>query len=149
MDIKNVKRRIRFINLYPPYLGAGIRLREVNPDLTRFVVELKLRWYNRNLYGTHFGGSLYAMCDPFFAIIVYAYLGNEYIVWDKSATVQFKKPGTGTVHAVFEIGKDELERIKMEIEQTGRGTYLFITSVRNETNDVVAEVEKEIYVRKK
>ncbi|MBM4167785.1 MAG: DUF4442 domain-containing protein [Ignavibacteria bacterium] len=139
---------IRLIRYYPPYIGAGIRLREISPDIRRFVVEMKLRWYNRNLYGGHFGGSLYAMCDPFFAIIVYAYLGDQYIVLDKSASIQFKKQGRGTVRAIFQLEDDVLQAIKEEVDRNGKTTRSFTAQVLDDQGMTIAEVEKEIYVRK-
>ncbi len=65
------KKLIRKINYYPPYLGAGIKLVDVNEDCTKFRVEMKLTGYNKNIVGTHFGGSLYAMCDPFYFICLF------------------------------------------------------------------------------
>jgi hypothetical protein len=66
----------------------GIRAKSFREDFTQFEVELRARWYNRILFGTHFGGSLYAMCDPFFVFIITMNLGDKYIVWDKSATIR-------------------------------------------------------------
>ena len=83
------RKLIRRVNWYPPYLGMGVRVKSVNDEHTRFVVELRQRWYNRNLFGTHFGGSLYAMADPFYVFIVMMNLGRDYIVWDKAASIEF------------------------------------------------------------
>ncbi len=140
---------LKRINWYPPYLGAGIRVADVNDELTRIKVEMKMRWYNRNLVGTHFGGSLYSMCDPHYMFIVMQYLGKGYIVWDKSAKIDFKKPGERTVHAIFEISHEKLEEIKADVEKNGKNTYWFSTEVIGDGGQVVALVEKEIYVRKK
>ena len=82
------KFRERLINLYPPFLGAGIRARRV--DERTYEVRLKMNSFNRNLVGTHFGGSLYSMCDPWFMLILMRLLGNGYIVLDKQANIQFQ-----------------------------------------------------------
>ncbi len=140
---------LRRISWYPPYLGAGIKVREVADDFTRFKVVMKQRWYNRNAVGTHFGGSLYSMCDPFFMFIVMANLGQDFIVWDKSAKINFVSPGRGTVSAVFEISKERLEEIREDVLQKGKNTYWFSANVVGEDGKVVAEVEKEVYVRVK
>lgn len=138
---------IKKINWYPPYLGAGIRVNEVNDDLTRFEVQLRARWYNRNLFGTHFGGSLYAMSDPFFVFIVIANLGSDYVVWDKSATIEFLKPAKGTIKGVFEISQSKLAEIKTEVDKIGKQTYHFEIDLTDEQGTKVARVSKEIYVR--
>ncbi len=140
---------VKRVNVYPPYLGMGIRVRSFREDFTRFEVELRARWYNRNLFGTHFGGSLYAMCDPFFVFIITMNLGDKYIVWDKSATIKFLKPAKGTIQGVFEIGKDRLEEIRLEVDERGKNTYHFEADLIDENGEKVAHVEKEIYVRSK
>ena len=149
MNAKRFKRLSRFLNWYPPFLGAGIRIKSTSEDFTQFVVQMKSRWYNRNLFGTHFGGSLYAMCDPFFVFIMIANMGKEYIIWDKSAVIRFRKPGKGTMTVVFEIPKEKIESIKEEMQHKTKDTFWFTAEVKNEAGEVVAEVEKEIYVRKK
>ena len=149
MTEKQMRKIIRRVSLYPPYLGAGIKLKSVNEDFTRFKVQMKMHWYNRNIFGTHFGGSLYAMSDPFFVFIVMNFLGKEYIVWDKSAKINFKKPGKGTVEAVFEISNDKLSELKKDADEKGKNTYIFTTEITNSDNETIAVVEKEIYVKKK
>ena len=42
-------------------------------------VEMKLRWWNANYVGTHFGGSLFAMTDAFYMLMVMAKLGKELV----------------------------------------------------------------------
>jgi acyl-coenzyme A thioesterase PaaI-like protein len=140
---------IRKINWYPPYLGMGVRVRSFRDDLTRFEVELRARWYNRNLFGTHFGGSLYAMSDPFFVFIITSNLGRGYIVWDKSAAIDFLKPASGTILGIFEINKDRLAEIRAEVDQLGKNTYHFEADLVDEAGQTVARVKKEVYVRSK
>ena len=137
------------INWYPPYIGAGIKLKKVNQDKTRMEVELRKTWFNKNLFGTHFGGSLYAMCDPFYVFIVHNYLGKGYVVWDKSAEIKFIKPATGRVSAIFEISQEKLLQLKGEVDNTGKHTVFFDAKITDEDNEVVAKVRKEIYMRKK
>jgi acyl-coenzyme A thioesterase PaaI-like protein len=135
--------------MYPPYLGMGVRVRSYRDDFTRFEVELRARWYNRNLFGTHFGGSLYSMSDPFFVFIITMYLGRGYVVWDKSASIDFLKPAKGTILGVFEIDKDRLEEIRTEVDRLGKNTYHFEADLVDEAGQVVARVSKEVYVRSK
>ncbi|MEM9404135.1 MAG: DUF4442 domain-containing protein [Pseudomonadota bacterium] len=142
-------RLVRRVNWYPPYLGMGVRVRSWADDFTRFDVELRARWYNRNLFGTHFGGSLYAMADPFFVFIVTMNLGRGYIVWDKSASIDFLKPAKGTILGVFEISRSQLADIRAEVDRLGKNTYWFETQLTDEHGVAVARVKKEIYVRAK
>ena len=136
------------LNLYPPYLGAGVRVR-IAPDFRTFEVRMKLRWWNRNYVGTHFGGSLYTMCDPFFMLILIEHLGRDYVVWDKAATIRFRRPGRGTVRAVLHIPEERIAEIRAAADRDGRIEPVFQVEVVDERGEVVAEVEKLLYVRRK
>lgn len=138
----------RLMSLWPPFLGAGIRVRRVASDLSGFEVEMKLRWYNRNYVGTHYGGSLYSMTDPFYMLILMQKLGRGYIVWDKAAAIRFRKPGRGRVRATFTIPDQEVERIRNLANQQEKLEPVFTAQVIDEQGDVVAEIEKTLHVRK-
>src|SRR5208282_1249110 len=104
-----MKRNLRmWLNLYPPLRGAGIRVTRASADWREIDVEMKLRWWNRNAVGTHYGGSLYSMTDPFFMLMLIQNLGKDYIVWDKAASIRFKKPGRGTVFANFRLSEEQI-----------------------------------------
>jgi acyl-coenzyme A thioesterase PaaI-like protein len=137
------------LNLYPPYLGAGVRVTHISPDLRRFDVTMPLRFYNRNYVGTHFGGSLYSMCDPFYMLIVFEALGDGYVVWDKAASIRFVRPGRGRVRARFEVADEEIERIRREVAAKGVCEPTFTAEVLDSRDRVVATVEKLLYVRRK
>jgi len=148
--IKKMRRFIWLMAWWPPYLGTGLKVRAVNETATRYEIDLKLRFYNSNIYGTHFGGSLYSMCDPWFAFAVSAYLGSEdYIIWDKSASIDYIKPGKGKVTAIFEIEDSRLAEIKAEVDNLGRQSFTFETNITGKNGEIVANVVKEVYVRLK
>jgi len=149
LNVKKLFKYKKLLNWYPPFIGAGIRLKAYNEKGTSYLVEMKLRWYNRNVYGTHFGGSLYAMCDPFFVFAAYSYFGDDYIIWDKSAAIAFKRPGKGTVQALFEISDARLVQMKQEVDSLGKKTFHFTAEVKDLQGGIVAVVDKEIYIRKK
>ena len=149
MQNAKFRKLIKKVNVYPPYLGMGIRMRSFSDDLTRFEVELRERWYNRNLFGTHFGGCLYSMCDPFYVFILTMNLGRNFIVWDKSAGIEFVKPASGTILGVFEVRPGRIEEIRRKAEATGKNTYHFEADLLNAENVTVARVSKEVYVRLK
>jgi len=146
---KQRKKLQRRLNLYPPFLGAGIRIKRISDDLRTIEVEMPLRFFNRNYVGTHFGGSLYAMCDPFFMLILINNLGPDYIVWDKAATIRFKKPGTGLVKAIFHVPEERIEEIRAQVQAQGKVEPQFQALVKDADGNVIAEVDKLLYVRKK
>jgi acyl-coenzyme A thioesterase PaaI-like protein len=140
--------KIRLLNLYPPYLGAGVRVRP-SADLRTFEVRMKIRFWNRNYVGTAFGGSLYAMCDPFFMLILIEALGRGYVVWDKAATIRFRRPGRGTMKATFHIPQERIDEIRAEADAGGKVEPVFTVEVFDEQGELVADVEKLLYVRRK
>jgi acyl-coenzyme A thioesterase PaaI-like protein len=137
------------LSWWAPFLGTGISVSRIAPDFSSVTVQMKQRWYNRNAFGTHFGGSLYAMCDPFFALLLVARLGKDYYVWDKAASIEFVKPGKGTVTAQFDWSQAQIDDI---IAQAASGESIFpqrTLEVRNGQGEVVARLLKTMYVKKR
>ncbi|MEB2778662.1 DUF4442 domain-containing protein [Algoriphagus sp. D3-2-R+10] len=146
---KKFRRLIRLINWYPPYLFSGIKVIDYAADFSMFRTKLKLTWYNRNLLGTAFGGSLYAMCDPFFMFIIITQLNDDYIVWDKTASIEFVKPGKGTVYAEFKLSPAQISDIKMAVDRDGKGVFEFPCEVKDGEGNIIAKLQKGVYVRRK
>ncbi len=143
------RQKIKFMNFYPPYIGAGIRIKDISHDFMRAEVEMKLRWWNKNLVGTHFGGSLTSMSDPFYMLLLIQNLGRDYIVWDKASSIKFKRPGTGKVTCIFEINQALIDQIKTDVADLGKKDYILPLVIKNEQGQTVCELEKTVYVRKK
>lgn len=148
-DKRRQRKFQRQLNFYPPFLGAGIKTTHVSEDLRTIEVQMPLHFWNQNYVGTHFGGSLYAMCDPFFMLILINNLGKDYVVWDKSAAIRFKKPGTGTMKAVFHVPPERIEEIRAQADAQGKVEPEFQVQVKDQDGNVVAEIDKLLYVRKK
>jgi len=136
-------------NWWSPFRGAGIKIMYVSPDSREIQVQMRLRWFNRNYVGTHFGGSLYAMTDPFYMMILINNLGKEYIVWDKAACIEFKKPGKGTVNARFLMSEAEIQAIKHKADELGKYVFDKYVEILDAQGEVVASVTKTLYVRRR
>jgi Domain of unknown function (DUF4442) len=139
----------RWINLWPPFLGAGIRVQQIADDMRSIDVEMKLRWWNANYVGTHFGGSLFAMTDAFYMLMLMANLGRDYIVWDKAASIRYRKPGRGTVRAEFRLTDAQIDEIREQLKTLPKYEPRFKVEVKDAQGVVIAEVEKMIHIRKK
>jgi acyl-coenzyme A thioesterase PaaI-like protein len=137
------------INLWPPLLGAGISIKDIAPDYSFIDVTLKLRWYNKNYVGTHFGGSIFAMTDPFYMLMLIKNLGENYVVWDKAARIDFKKPGLGTLQAHFVMTPEIIQQVKDNTSANQKYIFDLPIDVMNEQNEVVASVVRTLYVRTK
>ena len=139
----------RLFNLWGPFRCAGIVVTHLTPDWRYARVELRQRVFNRNYVGTHFGGSLFAMTDPFYMLLLFHNLGPRYFVWDKTGAIDYVAPGRGTVHAEFRLTEPLIEDIKREAESGQAVRPEFDLVVSDANGGVVARVHKQLYVRLK
>jgi len=143
------QKLLSFLRFWPPYLGAGIHVTRVTEDFRTVDVELRMKFYNKNYVGTHYGGSLYSMCDPFFMVMLIENLGPGYVVWDKAATIRFRRPGKGTVKTTFHLPQERIDEIRAQADAQGKIEPTFQLTVTDAEGKIVAEVDKLLYVRKK
>lgn len=143
-------RRLRLLmNAWPPFLFAGIRVLRLDDDFRHARVRLSARWYARNYVGTHFGGSLFAMTDPFLMLMALHVLGRDYLVWDKAAEIEFVRAVREDVFAEFHLDDATIESIRAETADGERHLRWFDVVVATTAGDVAARVRKQIYVRRK
>jgi acyl-coenzyme A thioesterase PaaI-like protein len=143
-------RGIRWLlNWWPPFRGMGVKVREIAPDFRRARVELRMGLLNRNYVGTHFGGSMFAMTDPFYMVLMMHVLGREYIVWDKAGSIRFLKPGRGTLVAEFEVTQAMVDEAIAKTADGGKFEPTYAVDLKDGEGAVVATVEKTLYIRKK
>ena len=137
------------LNAYPPYAGGGVLVTHIAEDASEIRVEMPLTEQNLNLVGTHFGGSLYAMVDPHLMILLTQRLGPNYVVWDREANIDFRKPGVGTMHATVRVTDEEIEAIRAATANGDKYLPQWTLDVLDEKDGVVATVLKTVYVRRK
>ncbi len=139
----------RMINYYSPFLGAGIKVKHMSADFRHCQVIMPLTFYNKNYMGTQFGGSLYAMTDPWYMLMLIKNLGPDYIVWDKAASIRFKKPGRASVEAEFILTQADIDEVKAAVETNVKMDKIFIVEIKDDKGQLIAVVEKVVYIRKK
>jgi acyl-coenzyme A thioesterase PaaI-like protein len=139
----------RLLNFWPPFLFTGIRVAELSNDYRYCRVELKSRRWTRNINSTQFGGSMFAMTDPIYPLMLMGALGKEYLVWDKQADIDFIKPGKGKLIAEFWLSDDNVNTIKAATAEGDKYFPQFVVHIKDNTNQIVAEVNRTVYVRKK
>ncbi|MBS0225822.1 MAG: DUF4442 domain-containing protein [Proteobacteria bacterium] len=137
------------MNLWPPFLFTGIRVQYIGEDWRSARVVLRKRPWNRNFVNTQFGGSLFAMTDPFWMLLIMHAIGNDYFVWDKAAAIEFVKPGRGDVFAQFHLADADIQSLIDEAASGGKVLRWFDTDVVDGSGEVIARVRKQIYVRRK
>lgn len=139
----------RMLNIWPPFLFSGIKVLEISKDFRHVKVRLKKKVLTSNYVGTLFGGSLFAMTDPFYMLMILQNLGNDYIVWDKRSDIEYVSPGKSTVFAEFNLVENELDEIRSVVASEGKYLKWFEVDIKSADGTVVAIVKKQIYVRKK
>ena len=133
-------------NLYPPFLGAGIRITGVAGDWRWMEARLKFRPWNRNYVGTVFGGSIFSLCDPFHMVLLINRLGRDYVVRDKGGEIRYLRKGLSHLSARFEIEDRQLDEIRNHPEEVQERRY--VTQVKDVEDQIVAEVTKILHIRR-
>jgi acyl-coenzyme A thioesterase PaaI-like protein len=145
----SIKTVLKYIRFWPPYLAAGIRVAHYDKTINSITITMPLLRRNTNYVGTHFGGNLYSMCDPWYMFILLHHLGPGYIVWDKAAEIEFIKPGKGLVTARFEISKAEIDALKQKLQDKEKDFPIFKTEIVDTEGQTVARIQKTVYVKEK
>lgn len=137
-------------NFWPPFFFSGIRILKKTKDFRHFYVKLKLRFWNANYVGTQYGGSIFSMADPFYMIMLLKNLGKEYIVWDKSSTIHYLKPGKTDLFADFTLSDEDIESIRKTVkEQNGKMEWKRKVEIKDQNGVIVAEVDKTLSIKLK
>ncbi|OBU14883.1 DUF4442 domain-containing protein [Photobacterium aquimaris] len=137
------------LNLWPPFWGAGIKILFISDDFRYVRLQLKLRWWNKNANRTQYGGSIFSLTDPVYSLMLMGILGKHYFVWDTQAHIEFIRPGDGDLFAEFVISQSCITDILAATAEGGKYLPEFHVSVTKANNEVVAQVTRILYVRKK
>jgi acyl-coenzyme A thioesterase PaaI-like protein len=137
------------MNAWPPFVGMRIHVEKISPDWRHVRIRMKLGLLNRNFVGTHFGGALFAMVDPFCMIPMMQVLGKDYLVWDKAGRIDFIAPGRGTVHADIHLTDEQVAQARAKTAEGEKFEPTYTTDIVNAKGEVVARVEKTLYIRKR
>lgn len=136
------------LNMYPPLVGAGIRATKLSKDFRYAKITMPLTWYNRNYVGSHYGGSLYSMTDPWYMLMLLNILGNDFVVWDQAASIKYVAPGKSCVTAEFQL-EDSLVQSLQEMDLEEKRVFELPVDVTDVSGNIVAQVTKTLYVKRK
>lgn len=139
----------RKINLYPPFLGIGLRVYDWADDWTEVRTKLLLTPINRNTHGTAFGGSIGAMTDAFHALLLTGQLGSGYNVWDVAAQIEYVSPGAGTVYGTFRVTPEQAQEVREAAAGGEKVLRWFDIELTLRDGTVVARARRQVYVRKR
>ncbi|NVJ68086.1 MAG: DUF4442 domain-containing protein [Gammaproteobacteria bacterium] len=148
--MKVTPRRLKFgLNIWFPFKFAGIKVLEIKDDWTYAKVRLKKRWYNQNAVGTHYGGSLFSMTDPFYMLMAFYQIGKDYVVWDKKAEIKFIKATKKDVFAEYHLPQATLDDWKEQLKIQEKIEPVFEVDIKDAEGNMIAKVWKTLYIAKK
>lgn len=137
------------MNMWPPFAASGIHVADIAADWHSARVELRLRPWNRNYMGTQFGGHLFKMCDPFWAILALERMGRNYIVWDAAGAIDFLAPGRETVYARFNFDDELRDELIAATADGNKHLRWLENDITTADGTVVARMKKQLYIRRK
>ncbi len=143
------ERLRRLLNVWPTFRFAGIRVLHIAPDWSGATVQLRLGMLSRNYVGTQFGGSLFAMTDPFWMILLMHRLGPDYVVWDKRAEIEYVRPGRTDVQTDFVVDPAVVEEMRTAADAGEKVLRWFQNDIVDTDGQVVARVRRQIYARRR
>jgi acyl-coenzyme A thioesterase PaaI-like protein len=138
-----------FINIFPAFRGTGGRVTRISKDWMQWDVKIPLNWRTRNYVGTTYGGSMYGAVDPILMLAYLHILGPDYIVWDKAATIRFRRPGRGTLYARVRIDQKEVDEVRRRLATEPKVDRAYALTITDADGAVHAEVEKILHFRRK
>jgi len=136
-------------NCFPAYRGTGARLTYIASDWSEVRVRLALNWRTRNYVGTMFGGSMYGAIDPIYMIMFIKMLGPSYVVWDKAASIRFRRPGRETLYATFRVTAADLEAVRAGVGAHDKVEPELTVDLVNAEGVVHASFQKILSVRRR
>ena len=136
-------------NLFPAYRGSGGRVTYIRHDWSEVHVTVPLSWRTRNYVGTIYGGSLYGAVDPIYMLMLLKLLGPAYTVWDKAASIRFRRPGRSRLFATFLLSPEVVEGIRAELLQATKLDRVFLVELKDAAGTVHASIEKTVHVSRR
>lgn len=141
-------KRLRF-NLFPAFWGTGAKVTYISEDMRTIRIKLPLNFRTKNIYGTLFGGAMYAAIDPIYPILIKVGLGSGYIIWDKSGAIRYRKPGRSALFAECSMSDQDLAALKVRLETESSVDVEREIELADAAGVVHAVVQKTIYVSRK
>lgn len=146
---RRAARMWRLLNMWPPLLFSGIRVVSWADDYTSVTIRLAKSRITSNNFGTQYGGSLYSMTDPFFAIMLMQQIGPGYTVWDQRGEIEYVAPGRTAVTTEMTMPADAVQSIVKAAASGEKVLRWFECDIVDADGVTVARVRKQLYIRRK
>lgn len=133
-------------NFFPAFRGTGGRVTYIAADWREIRVTIPLNWRTRNYVRTIFGGSMYGAIDPMYMLMLIRILGPDYVVWDKFASIRFRRPGRERLFARFVVSSADLDEIRNGVAAGGKYEKTYVVELASASGEVHAICHKVIHI---
>lgn len=136
-------------NLSPMYKRSTGKVIDVSKNLYYVKVKIPINYKNKNYVGAIFGGSMFSATDPIYMIQLMNILDDNYIVWDKAASINYKRPAKENLYGEFVFTAEEIEGIKKDVLDKKEINLIKELNLVNTKGEVFSEISKTIYISEK
>lgn len=136
-------------NFHPAFRGTGGRVAYISPDLTHVRVRLPMARRTRNFVGSLYGGSLFAVTDGVHVAMLLTLMERNVIIWDKAASIRYRRPAYTTLYADFRLAADELEQIEQELDAQHETSRRYTIELKDDLGNIYTVVERMVYIADK
>ena len=143
------KKQRFFFNCFPCYRASGAKVLYIADDFRQVKIQIGLNWLTKNYVGTIFGGSMFAATDPMYMIMLIKNLGDDFIVWDKGASIKFLKPGKSDLYATFVLSDADLAEVRAGLVKSRKLEKTFAVDLVDREGTIYATIERLVYIRHK
>ncbi|MGQ4002009.1 DUF4442 domain-containing protein [Francisellaceae bacterium CB299] len=129
---------------WPSFMLTGGEVVFVSDDFKEVHLKFNLRYDTNNYHGTGFGGAIYASLDPIYPLQLWHILGDDYIIWDLAATIDYLKPVTKDVYANFLLTDEIISKIKEDISTKNKSVITLPVEYHDTDGNIYAKATKTI-----
>ncbi len=136
-------------NETPAFILTGCRIVYVSDDFYEVHTIFEVSENTINCHKAGFGGAIYASLDPIYPLQLHHILGDNYVIWDLAASIEYLKPILNHVHARFVITKDQIQIIKVKVKLKNKAVLDFAVQYEDLDGNIYAKAVKTIYIADK
>lgn len=134
--------------LWPAWWMMRIKVTSLENKWRKVRITLPLTWISRNMGGGMFGGFQASLADPI-APIACGNVFEDYHVWTRKLTVDFRKPGNSDLELRFDFPPEKEQQIRKELKENNRSTPTFEYGLYREDGEMCTHIECVVAIREK
>ncbi len=148
LDDTNPKTLMKHFYSLPSTANTGAEVTYISENLDHVSLTIPLNDKTKNMMGIIYGGIMYSATDFVYLTMLWYRLGLDYMLIDKSAEVQYLRPGLGDLSVDFYLPEETVQSIIDELKTEKSTLREFIIEIKDNKQKTVCKITKSIYIRK-